>query len=386
MLLTTNRVVVYIVMKKILKKQILINGYNLRGYPVGIANVVINFINQISKYDEFEIEVVVFPDIPECITSRLEKSNNLKITKIGCLNPFIWLFYYFKKYVNQNKPSILWSPTPILPLLIDKKIKKVITIHDFVSTDFRDTMTLKGRLVTALVEKKTIRSADLIWTVSNYTKQRLLELYPEVNYKNIVVGSAPDSYFKKVSVKDINSFLEKNGIDKDFILFVGSLEPRKNLKFLLEVFKQLHSDIGYKLVVVGARKWGATDIRYIVEQEGFPREDVKFLNFISEEELRFLYNISKCYVSTSLNEGFGLPQAEAMKCECPVVTAHNSAMVEIVGDAGVTVEGWDKVAWVNAIKLAITNKEDIVKKQNAKIKKYSWNEVSKNIIKAIKEI
>lgn len=376
----------YISMNQIVKKQILINGYNLRGYPVGIANVVINFINQISKCDEFEIEVVVFPDIPDCITSRIDKSNNLKITKIGCLNPFIWLFYYFNKYVNQKRPSLLWSPTPILPLLIDRKIKKIVTIHDFVSTDFRDTMTLKGRLVTTLVEKKTIKTANLIWTVSNYTKQRLLELYPEINSKTIVVGSAPDSYFKKIAFEEKNYFLKKNGIDKDFILFVGSLEPRKNLKFLLEVFKQLHCDISYQLVVVGARKWGTTDIKYIVEQDGFPREDVIFLNFISEEELRFLYNIASCYVSTSLNEGFGLPQSEAMKCECPVVTAHNSAMVEVVGGAGITVEGWDKTAWTDAIKLAIANKEEIVKKQNKKIEKYSWDEVSKDIINAIKEI
>lgn len=368
------------------KKKIIINGYNLRGFPVGIANVVINFINQISKDKTFDIEVLVFPDIPDCITQRLIKSENLQITKIGCTNSFIWLFHYFKKTVNSKNPQLLWSPTPILPLFINKKIKKIITIHDFVSKDFRNTMTIKGRLVTALVEKKTIKSADLIWTVSEYTKNRLLNLYPQLKSDKVIVGSAPDPFFKKVVAKENNDFLSDNGIDKDFLLFVGSLEPRKNLKYLLQVFEQFRKENNYKLVIVGARKWGTTDIRFIVEKEGFPRNDVVFLNFISEDELRFLYNKASCYVSTSLNEGFGLPQAEAMKCGCPVVTSHNSAMIEIVEGAGITVKDWNVSDWVDSIKNAIKNKSKIVKKQDEKIKNYSWDLVSKNIIKTIKEI
>lgn len=373
-------------MKMVEKKKLIINGYNLRGFPVGIANVVINFINQICKDKTFDIEVLVFPDIPDCITQRLIKSDNLQITKIGCNNSFIWLFYYLKKTVNSKNPHLLWSPTPILPLFINKKIKKIVTIHDFVSRDFRSTMTIKGRLVTALVEKKTIKSADLIWTVSEYTKNRLLSLYPKLKSDKVIVGSAPDPFFKKIISTKSKKFLSENGIDKDFLLFVGSLEPRKNLKYLLQVFEEFKKENNYKLVVVGARKWGSTDIRFIVEKDGFPRNDVVFLNFISEEELRFLYNEASCYISTSLNEGFGLPQSEAMKCGCPVVTSHNSAMIEIVGDAGITVKGWNISDWVDSIKSAIKNKNIIIKKQNEKIKNYSWDLVSKNIIKAIKEI
>ena len=150
------------------------------------------------------------------------------------------------------------------------------------------------------------------------------------------------------------------------------------------MFARLHEKKDLSLVVVGARKWGKTDIKDIINLEGYPKNDVIFTDFVSEEELRILYNNALCYVSTSLNEGFGLPQAEAMKCECPVVSPYNSAMIEVVDGAGVTVKEWDEDTWVNSILSTIKNRKAIIKKQNERIKNYSWDKVAQKVYNVIK--
>lgn len=365
---------------------LIVNGYNLRGYPVGIANVVINFINSISKYDDVKITVAAFKDIPSCITERIVRCDNISIKKIGFKNPFLWLFFSFVHFVNFHKADLLWSPTPIVPFFIRKNIRRLVTVHDFVSRDFRDTMTRAGRLVSALVEPRAIKSADFLWCVSDYTCERLKNYYPRRRSENIITGSAPDPFFKKAEQnKASRNFLSSIKISKDYILFVGSLEPRKNLKFLLEIFAELKRKKDLSLVVVGARKWGKTDIKDIINSDGFPKDDVIFTDFVSEDELRILYNSALCYVSTSLNEGFGLPQAEAMKCECPVVSPYNSAMIEVVDGAGVTVKEWDKGVWVNSVLNAIKNRSEIIKKQNERIKNYSWDKVAQKVYNVLKE-
>lgn len=356
---------------------ILVNGYNLRQISTGIANVIINTINVLSEKSGVNIELVVSPVISEEIKSRL--SNKIKITVIGSQNSLKWLMIDFPKYVKKSICNYLWSPTPLLPksiILYNKTI--IVTINDFVSKDYRSTMTLKGRLITLLLEKNTISKADYLWCISNYTKSKLEEYYPKRKCKSIFVGCAPDRKIRRIVLEkeEKNLFYNRFNISKDYLLFVGSLEPRKNLSFLLKVFKDFHlKHNNVQLVIVGARKWGNTNIAEIINSKDYPKQDVIFTPFISEEELMTLYSNSLCYVSTSLNEGFGLPQAEAMICGCPVVTAHNSAMIEVVENAGITVEGWKSENWIFAIEKTLLEREKIIQQQNKKIKDFNWNSI-----------
>src|SRR5690606_3629676 len=108
---------------------------------------------------------------------------------------------------------------------------------------------------------------------------------------------------------------------ENIILFVGTVEPRKNLKFLLSLMPEL-ADKGFHLIVAGAKGWGNTEVKQIMESNNFPRESVLFTGYVPNDELLKLYNLATIYVSTSVNEGFGMPQLEAMSCGCPVVSPH----------------------------------------------------------------
>ena len=365
--------------------KILVNGYNLRQTAAGIATLTLNALNALSYHEDLQFEVVVSPAISEDILSRIRKCNNIEIKIVGSRKSSIWFFVDFPKCLKKAQFDLLWNPFPLLPFGVSSKIKKLVTVHDFVSREFRDTMTFSGRLVTRFCELKTIDTADYLWCNSEYTKQKLLEYHPNRRCKQILVGGAPNQDIHKsiLSKEESESFLVNLGITKPYLLFVGSLEPRKNLQFLLEVFKEFHKNHDLQLVIVGARKWGGTHIADIINQNDFPKDDVIFTPFIVDSDLCKLYTLAKCYVSTALNEGFGMPQAEAMKCECPVVTAHNSAMIEVVEGAGVTVKDWNVSDWCNSIDYAMTHSKEIIEKQNQRIVKYDWNLISDSIYKFI---
>lgn len=359
--------------------KILVNGYNLRQTSTGIANIIINAVNAFVEND-INIELVVSPVISEEIKSRLSKK--IKLIVIGTNNSLKWLMHDFPKYTSTISYDLIWTPTPILPQRIFKMKKPIlVTVHDFVSVEYRKTMTRKGRLITWLLEKHTINRADYLWCVSKYTKNKLEGYYPNRKCKDIFVGSAPDTKISRIELEteEKKIFLSKFRIDKEYLLFVGSLEPRKNLSFLLKVFKEFHTKHDMQLVIVGARTWGKTKISEIVNASDFPKKDVVFTPFISEKELMTLYSLATCYVSTSLNEGFGLPLAEAMKCGCPVVTAHNSAMIEIVENYGITVKDWNIEDWVYAIDYAITHEKVIIDRQNIKATTFNWTTIISNL-------
>lgn len=105
--------------------KLVINGYNLRGNPVGIANVAINFLNSLKDSNDIQIILLVTPFINESIMNRIDKKKNLTIKALQQKNAIIWILYTLKKEINRLKPDYLWSPSPLLPYGIKKNIKKL---------------------------------------------------------------------------------------------------------------------------------------------------------------------------------------------------------------------------------------------------------------------
>ena len=125
---------------------------------------------------------------------------------------------------------------------------------------------------------------------------------------------------------------------------------------------KLYKDYKLQLVIVGARGWKDSNIFEIVNNTTYPKDSTFFCGYVSNDDLACLYDMAACFVSTSLNEGFGMPLLEALKCGCPVLTSHNSAMIEVVSDieGGHTIEGYETEAWIDAI-LKIVNNPRFVK-------------------------
>ena len=292
-----------------------------------------------------------------------------------------FLFLMVPVYIKKYKIDTYFSPVPCLPYFIPQKVRTIVIINDVVNLEFKDTMVWTNRLANALLFNRSVKSADIIWAISDYTRGRVEYYFPKRKCRDIFVGCSTDrSLFRKLDLKadEINIIKDKHGIKNKFVLFVGSLEPRKNLPFLLSIITPLYEKYGIQLVVVGARGWKNSSINEIVESDSFVKESTLFCGFISNQELVELYNIADCFVSSSLNEGFGLPQLEAFLCGCPVVTASNSAMVEVTAgkDGGKLVEGYDKDKWIDV------SHEMVEKKPNVNLEqfnKFDWNKITKDL-------
>ena len=284
----------------------------------------------------------------------------------------LWYHFYTKFVLKKLSADIFFTPTTQYPLLTNKRTKYIITVNDLVCKEFADTMEWKSRLVDYLVFDKAVKKARNIWAISEYTHQALCKYYHGCDKKRFFIGISVDMAFKpqELSNTDKDYYLKSFGLKNKFVLFVGSLEPRKNLQFLLRIAPVLYQKARIQTLIIGANQWGKT-------HDDYDKDAIVFVkHFIKTEELVKLYNLATCYVSTSLNEGFGMPQLEAMKCGCPVVSPNNSAMSEVVSGYGTLIDGWDVDVWVDAI-LQEINKEH----HPYTGEKYDWKHIIENFIK-----
>lgn len=354
---------------------IAINGYHLRNNPTGIGNFILFAMREMAKHPEYDMTFYCNPLISQDVISLLPQ--NIKIIKSPLCNDFIWLMTKLPNMINRQNPDLFWCPSPLEPFGINRTIKRLVVVHDFVYIDYPETMTWKGLKIMQLLAPKAIKKADFLWTVSDFTKERLCSVFPKRRQDKIFVGAAAsDIYYPKPIKQNVK---KKYNITKPFILFAGTREPRKNLRYMLTLFREIHKTHDLQLVITGPNGWGKTDIARVIEEPGYPKRDVKITGFVSTDELLELYYNAICYMSTAYYEGLGLPQLEAMACSCPVISPANSAMTEVVKDAGILVKGWEYIDWIDAIKTTIANRKQIIERQHKKLQLYRWDKIIDNL-------
>lgn len=363
----------------------------LRKKPAGVPNFLIAVINNLAvQQKNWKIYLLSNEDFSKEVKNKLHLSANvIPIIEPLVLFPKMATLWYILKIffiLKRLNVDLFYTPIPNLPSFIPQNIRTMITVHDMVYKRFPETMSIGNRLINFFLHNSSIRKADRIWTVSNYTKGEVELFYPERKCRHIEVGTAIDKniYCPVVlTPKEKELLLRKYNIKNSFILTVGTLEPRKNLQFLLSLMPALNA-INHDLIIVGAKGWGNSKLNP-VDMRDYPRDEVKFAGFVTDEDLVKLYQLASVYLSTSVNEGFCLPLLEAMTCGCPVVAAHNSGMIEVVEGGGETVPGWNKNLWVETIEKVVIHRELYVARGFTKAKTYEWSEVIGRITRYIEE-
>jgi glycosyltransferase involved in cell wall biosynthesis len=366
--------------------KIAIDCRSFRKKNAGTSNFLLSVINHWSSFKpDWTFYLLSNEDFSPEIKAALTQNQNviLHIQPLPFLKGIATVWYFSKIYfiLKKLKPDLFFTPTPNLPPFRPKKLKTLMTVHDLVYKLFPQTMSKGNYGINYLLFNRSIREADKIWAVSNYTKEEVMKFFHQRKCPDIFVGSSIDHtifYQKEIYKEEKEYFISKYQLTENFLLFVGTLEPRKNLKFLLSLMPKLAQQ-GFSLLIVGAKGWKNTEIDTIIHQTGFPKDKVVFSGYISNEDLVKLYHIASIYVSTALNEGFGLPQLEAMACGCPVVTAHNSAMIEVVEGAGETVKGWNQEDWIQAILKVNQDRQQYVLKGIDRVKLYDWSKIIRNL-------
>lgn len=377
--------------------RILIDGVRLTNRPAGVINITISIINALSRnFPDYEIIVVTHNELHCDVTSQIEDNKNIKIiverTIIFKSIGLFWSLFKINSIIRRLQPDLFIAPNSLLsPFCFPKNIKVAIYIHDLVYLLYPESMNLITKIQMNVLQNFSIKRANIYWTNSKYTKEQLELFFPnDIKNKSIFSGSGINSNF--LSATSLQKLDSDKYIfhDKKYMLFVGTQEPRKNILFLLQLFAEI-SDKDYHLVIVGNKGWGQFEnsIVTILNQKNYPKNKLHFTGYVDLSDLIVIYKNASLFISTSLNEGLGLPQLEAMALGVPVISPDNSAMKEVVSGAGITVKSWDINDWNASIDEITSNREFYIIKGYERVLCYDWdkviNDFNKEILMKVKQ-
>jgi len=290
--------------------------------------------------------------------------------------------------------DIFFAPNiNLLPL--SRGIKKIVTFHDLSFERYSDFFSAKQIFWHNFINPGLLaKKADFIIADSFSTKNDLMDIYNisadkiKVIYLGLNQGSLEKNWTPGAS--DIK---QKYNLPEKFILYLGTIEPRKNIIGLIKAFELFKKNylplaIGYKLVIAGSKGWLYEDIFRIAKNSSV-KNDIIFTGFIADEDKKFLYRASSVFVYPSFYEGFGFPPLEAMASGAPTVTSNCSSLPEVAEGAGLMVNpnNISQIAWaINEI----LSDDDLRKKMIAKgyeqVKKFSWEKCAREMLEIFEAV
>lgn len=267
----------------------------------------------------------------------------------------------------------------IVPPKVEGKV--INTIHDLTFKFYPETMDERNLKRIRQDIDYSIERSDIITTVSECSKWDIVKelrvpqecvkvIYPGVDYK---------SYSRKCSSAEKRLVKEKYKLPEGYILYMGTLEPRKNILGLVEAFARLKKEEGLediKLVLAGKKGWLYESIFKRINELNL-EDEVIFTGYVDEKDKVVIYQLAKCFVFPSLYEGFGIPILEAMAASVPVVTANVSSLPEVAGEAALLTSPLDNVKMAECIFKVLTDEmlsENLIAKGLKQVQKYTWDE------------
>lgn len=294
-----------------------------------------------------------------------------------------WLPVDYAKLFSAADLSIFFNY--IVPPRISGKV--LTTIHDLTWLRYPETMDKKNLRRIERDIDYSIERADKILTVSEFSKQEMIDLLGLSADKIAVVpcaaGEMPES-------SDFVQFAEIDNLTEPYLLYIGNIEPRKNLPRLLQAFDLLKKEHGipHKLVIAGGSGWGNSEFQQSLQNMKYS-SDVVQVGYVEPTAKRALYENAKAFVFPSIYEGFGIPPLEAMECGCPVVCANAASLPEVVGAAAEMVEPLSVESIAAGIWQVIASEQrsaELVALGYEQARKYSWDKSAEQLKTICREV
>lgn len=355
----------------------------------GTENYSYQLLKNLLKFDTFNRYLVYFRPGNEVLEKNWPSNVKFKVLSF----PRLWTQVGLALQTFKDPVDVLFVPGHTLPLIRRPKLKTVMTVHDLGVEYLPKTHQLKQRLYLGFITKFQFRSATRLVAVSKATQRDLIDkvgidpkrialVYEGLN-PQLDISVKPDTKVDVLNRYDLES--------KKYFLFLGTIQPRKNLSRLIESYANfLAQDINHKkikLVLGGGKGWLSDEI-YELPKKLRIETQVKFLGRVPDSDLPDLYRQALALVFPSLYEGFGLPVLEAFACDCPVITSNSSSLPEVAGDAAILVDPYN----IEAIALAMDEitedkklRTDLIRKGRAQLKKFSWQKAANETLEVLKE-
>lgn len=357
-----------------------INGRFLLAKQTGVQRAAYNMVATLVKVDR-DNEYFLFTGPQELGKDEWKHPNvtviPANIRRDKTLHNMIWEQVTLPRLARQHRVDILHSPANMAPLFY--KGKSIVHIHDLCFVVNPQWYSYLFRTWYKFVIPRLARKATRVVTNSNNSRNDLLLFCKlPIERVSLVYWAVDNSFHQEI---DLASALTRQR--KDYILYVGSLEPRKNIRILVEAFELLRKknpDLKTKLVLIGGESPLFASVSLTIKEY---KDDIILKGFVNEHTLREYYRNAELVVYPSLYEGFGLPPLEAMASGTPVVTSITSSIPEVVGTAALTVDPSNVVDLSRAIGSVLRDQElrnKLIVKGFKQVRHFNWKHVARSIL------
>lgn len=343
----------------------------------GVEHYAQQLILQFAELDKENKYILYLRTEPQEWIKQLPENFSYKVMPF----PVFWTQLRLSWEMLRHKPDVLFVPASSMPLV--HPARTVVTVHDLAFMFYPETYTPFMRYFHMFEDVLVSRLAWRIITVSQSTKQDFVKFW-QADEKRIRVVHHGFSQMQVNSKQwTVDSTLQ---LPEKFVLFLSTLQPRKNLQGLIEAFrkfKQQHPGEPHKLVVAGRVGWKADEILEEIERN---KDIVVYLNHVSDADRALLYQRASAFAVPSFYEGFGMWILEAFDAGIPLITSRISSMPEVAGDAAEYCDPHDAASITKALEQVLLDKEkaaSLVQKGRERLKAFSWRKCAEETLEVL---
>jgi len=309
------------------------------------------------------------------------------------ITPYVWGYAWMQVgqpvQILRERLDVYHGPNFVVPLAAP--CPTVVTVHDLSSFIMREKHRWMNNVIQRVLVPPSARRSRAIIAVSETTRNDVVRILGVPERKIRVIPEAVDRIFEPVEDNvSRDRVLRKLGLPQKYILFLGTLEPRKNIPTLMEAYARLiHSgDIDHWLVLAGGQGWGGDAIQQKMRSLGIEAH-VKFTGYVDREDMPALYSMADVFVYPSLYEGFGLPPLEAMACGIPTIVSDGSSLNSVVADAGLKIDPLNVSSLADAMRRVLFDqslRRELVHRGKKRVQCYSWEATARETLALYQEV
>lgn len=368
----------------------------------GVSEYTLNLIKEILKLDNHNEYRFFYNSFGNCPNIPEFNAKNVKLVKYNypnkLLNYLLFKFFNYPKIDKELGVDVFFMPH-INFIGLSSGSKSLITVHDLSFLRNPEFFSLRKNFWHNMINvSKLLKKFKQIIAISENTKRDIIELCGISPDKIKVIYSGIGQEYKQiinpnlVEEEKLKEIKQKYNLPDKFILYLGTIEPRKNIEGIIKAYNQLRIDNSeledVKLIIVGGKGWKSKNIYKEWDLSEY-KDDIKFLDYISSENKVYLYNLASVFLYPSFYEGFGFPPLEAMACGTPVIASYSSSLPEVIGDAGLLVDPYNITEIANALKQILLNKDlsdKLIKKGLEQAKQFSWIKTAREYLEVFSRL
>ncbi len=364
-----------------------IDIHTITGLMQGVRTYTFNIVDHLLRADS-ENEYFLYITEPNKKINTIFSQDNVTFKQIFPHSRIIRIPISFPVRLYLDSIDVFHCQYMGPPLA---KTPYVVTLHDIIHEYLPELYPKTLRYFMSLLYPLSAKRASRILTVSESSKRDIVKYFKVPEEKVVVTYNGVSEKFHQITEREkIKWVLKKHGVMDEYILFVGRLEPRKNISGLIKAFHDIkrNNKIKHKLVIVGMNYFRYKEIFNVVNNLGL-QDEIIFTGRVEDDDLPMFYNGASLFVYPAFAEGFGLPPLEAMACGTPVISSNTSSLPEVIGDAGILIDPYNTQGLARAIYEVLSDKnlqERLKIKGLKRSKKFSWDNSAKKTLEVFSDI